>query len=128
MRVLLDTHVIIWAALDNQRLSPLAREAIESLKNDVLVSAASAWEIATKVRVGKLPGAEMLAVEFSARVNRMGFEQLPITGDHAQRAGLLAGEHKDPFDRMLVAQSIIEDLTIISNESIFEQWPVRRLW
>jgi PIN domain nuclease of toxin-antitoxin system len=92
------------------------------------VSAASAWEVATKVRLGKLPGAEKLAAEFPERIGLLGFHKLPVTVEHGQRAGLLPGDHKDPFDRMLIAQAQAENMPIVSNERLFDDWHVRRIW
>ena len=98
------------------------------MRNTVLVSAASAWEVATKVRLGKLAGAAGLAADFASYIEREGFEPLPISMDHAARAGLLAGAHKDPFDRMLIAQAQAENLALVSNEDVFDAYGVRRLW
>ena len=128
MRVLLDTHALLWSAIDDKRLSEKARSVIENLKTEVYVSAASAWEVTTNVRLGKLPGAEGLASQFAENLRRMGFLELTITVEHAQRAGQLAGAHRDPFDRMLIAQSQAENLAIVSNEEIFDGYGVRRIW
>lgn len=92
------------------------------------MSAASAWEIATKVRLGKLPTAADLASDFSGQMEREGFQLLAISADHAIRAGLLPGPHKDPFDRMLIAQAQAENMAIVSNEAVFESYGVNRLW
>jgi PIN domain nuclease of toxin-antitoxin system len=86
------------------------------------------WEIATKVRIGKLPGAQAFAAEFPARIERLGFYGLAVTLEHGQRAGLLPGAHKDPFDRMLIAQAQAENIPLISNERIFESYGIRRIW
>lgn len=94
----------------------------------VLVSAASAWEITTKARLGKLPGAVDVAANVLACIVGQGFTGLPISVEHAQRAGNLPGPHRDPFDRMLIAQSQTEDLPIVTNEAVFETYGVRRLW
>jgi PIN domain nuclease of toxin-antitoxin system len=128
VRILLDTHVLLWWALDDPKLSGKARSVLSSLESDVFVSAASAWEIATKVRLGKLPGAESFASEFPARMYLLGFHELAISIEHGQRAGLLPGEHKDPFDRVLIAQAQAENLPIISNEEVFDTYRVRRIW
>ena len=92
------------------------------------MSAASAWEIATKVRLGKLPTAADLASDFSGQIEREGFQLLPISADHGIRAGLLPGPHKDPFDRMLIAQAQAENMAIISNEAVFESYGINRFW
>ncbi|HTD55192.1 MAG TPA: type II toxin-antitoxin system VapC family toxin [Silvibacterium sp.] len=128
MRVLLDTHTLLWAALNSEKLSRKARSLLSALSTEVLVSAASAWEIATKVRIGKLPGADAFAAEFPARIERMGFRGLPVTLEHGQRAGLLPGMHKDPFDRMLIAQAQAENIPLISNEQKFDAYGIRRIW
>lgn len=94
----------------------------------MLVSAASTWEIATKYRLGKLPMAEVLAQDFVAKVTGAGYLLMPITVDHALRAGRMAGEHKDPFDRMLAAQVIQEDIPLISNDEKMDEFGVRREW
>jgi PIN domain nuclease of toxin-antitoxin system len=128
LRVLLDTHTLLWAALDPPRLSPKARALLSALSTDVFVSAASAWEIATKVRIGKLPGAGAFAADFAARIERLGFHGLPVTLEHGQRAGLLPGAHKDPFDRMLIAQAQAENIPLVSNERTFDGYGIRRIW
>jgi PIN domain nuclease of toxin-antitoxin system len=126
--VLLDTHTLLWWLTDDDSLSAPARRVISRLGNEVLVSAASAWEIATKVRLGKLPGAEELVSDFAASLSRERFEQLAISVEHGMRAGLLPVQHKDPFDRMLAAQSLAENLTLVSNDEIFNAYGVSRLW
>jgi PIN domain nuclease of toxin-antitoxin system len=128
LRVLLDTHTLLWWAINDPKLSRTARAILSSLESDVFVSAASAWEVATKARLGKLPGAETFAAEFSARVDAFGFRPLAIAMEHGQRAGLLPGAHKDPFDRMLIAQAQAENMPILSNDTIFDEFHVRRIW
>jgi PIN domain nuclease of toxin-antitoxin system len=128
MRALVDTHALLWAATGDRKLSARAKSTLASFTNDIFVSAASAWEIATKYRLGKLPHAEGLVADFGRVVERLGFHALPITMEHAQRAGLLAGEHRDPFDRMLIAQAQSENLPLISSERIFDAYGVRRIW
>ena len=128
MRLLLDTHALLWWLDGDQQLPDLARSLIASERHQILISAASAWEIATKVRIGKLPGAVEVADRFGEIMIDQGFATLPITIEHARRAGLLPGEHRDPFDRMLIAQAQIENLTLLSNERLFDQFCVQRLW
>jgi PIN domain nuclease of toxin-antitoxin system len=128
LRVLLDSHTLLWWILDHPALTPAARDAISKLDNTVLVSAASAWEMAIKFRAGRLPEAADLVTNFPSEIEHEGFELLPISAEHGIRAGLLPGLHKDPFDRMLIAQSQAEDVPIISNESVFDTYGVRRLW
>jgi PIN domain nuclease of toxin-antitoxin system len=107
MRLLLDTHALLWWLDGDERLSRAARDAIGDETHPVLVSAASAWEIATKVRLGKLPGAVEVAERMADVLVMQGFAELAISIDHARRAGLLPGPHRDPFDRMLIAQQQI---------------------
>jgi len=128
VRLLLDTHALLWFALGDPRMSEAARSAVDSRDNDVVVSAVSAWEVTTKVRIGKLAEAERFAVEFRDRIRSLGFQELAVTVEHGQRAGLLPGSHKDPFDRMLMAQAISESMPIVSNERIFDEYHVRRIW
>ena len=128
MRALLDTHALLWWLADDPALSRTARKVIAETKNTLLVSAASAWEIAIKVRLGKLPTAVDLTADFSSQIEREGFHLLAISAEHGIRAGLLPGPHKDPFDRMLIAQTQAENIPIITNETVFETYGVRRLW
>jgi PIN domain nuclease of toxin-antitoxin system len=128
VRLLVDTHALLWWFSDDSSLSPRARAAMTQRQNTLLVSAASGWEIATKVRLGKLPGAEQLAADFAGFLLRGGFGSLDITVDHAIRAGLLPGPHRDPFDRMLIAQAQAEGLPVITNDTVFEAYGVRRIW
>ena len=128
MRVLLDTHALLWWLSDDVALTRPARKTIADTRNTLIVSAASAWEIGTKVRLGKLPTANDLAADFSVQLERDGFELMAISAEHAVRAGLLPGPHKDPFDRMLIAQAQAENLPLISNETLFESYGIRRIW
>lgn len=128
MRLLLDTHALLWWLSADPGLAARAREVIGHESSAVYVSAASAWEIATKARLGKLPGAESLAQDFAAEIEEHGFLPLAISVEHGQRAGNLPGPHKDPFDRMLIAQAQAENLVLVSNEAIFDQYGVSRMW
>ena len=128
MRILLDTHAFIWWLAGNSRLAETARRAVSIEENDIMVSAVSAWEIATKHRLGKLPEADALAGNMRAAIAGQGFEELPISVADAERAGRLAGDHRDPFDRMLVAQALAHDLVLVSNEDVFDRFGVHRLW
>jgi PIN domain nuclease of toxin-antitoxin system len=96
--------------------------------NEILVSAVSAWEIGAKVRLGKLPTGEELISDFSFYLKQLGVEALPISIEHALRAERLPGEHRDPFDRMLIAQAQAEDIPILSNDRIFDEYHVQRIW
>ncbi len=128
MRLLLDTHAFFWWLSGSNRLSLPARQAIGDEDNEVMVSAASAWEIATKHRLGKLPDAEALALDIPGAIAGQNFEELPITVEHAVRARALPGPHRDPFDRMLIAQALSGNLVLVSIESLFDSYGVRRLW
>ena len=128
MRLLLDTHTLLWWLEENPSLPRSARKLIAHKSNDVLISAASAWEIATKVRLGKLPIAIDLARDFGAYLERERFETLAASAEHGIRAGLLPGPHKDPFDRMLIAQALAENLVIVSNDVVFDGYGVKRAW
>lgn len=128
MRVLLDTHALLWAVTGDPKLPKQAQSILASFENEVFVSAASAWEIATKHRLGRLPGAESLAADIAGHIERLGFHALPITLEHAERAGRLPGPHRDPFDRMLIAQSQAENLPLISIERVFDAYGIERIW
>jgi PIN domain nuclease of toxin-antitoxin system len=128
MRFLLDTHTLLWSFSGSTSLSIRARRLIEDGTNEILVSAVSAWEIATKVRLGKLPTGEELISDFPFYLAQLGVEPLPISIEHALRAGRLPGEHRDPFDRMLIAQAQAEDIPILSNDRIFDEYHVQRIW
>lgn len=128
VKVLLDTCTLIWATLSPASLSQQARETIADQSNVVLVSAASAWEIATKVRTGKLPGAEKLERDFLEVMEEAGYTQLAIDTESALRAGRLVAEHRDPFDRMIAAQALALDVAVITPDPQFDQFGVRRMW
>jgi PIN domain nuclease of toxin-antitoxin system len=128
MRLLLDTHALLWWWLDDPRLSRRAAEAIGGEDAEVHVSAATAWEIATKVRIGKLPAARRLVEHFEVGLAAEGFRQLPITVAHGRRAGSLAGDHRDPFDRILAAQSMIEGLTVVSADARIGRLGATSIW
>ena len=128
MKLLLDTHALIWWLAGDDMLSRIAREAIADEANSVAVSAASAMEVATKFRIGKLDQAALLARDFDAIVASQGFAELPITVRHARLAGEMNIPHKDPFDRLLIAQARAEDMVLVSNEALFDGFAVQRLW
>jgi PIN domain nuclease of toxin-antitoxin system len=127
VKVLLDTHVLLWWVEGDEKLSQRARNAIQDEDTTVVVSAVSAWEIAIKSHQGKL-NAGPLAVDFRGELEQEGFDELPIYSHHAVRAGQLGGRHKDPFDRMLAAQAQAESLSIISKDKHFDQYGLRRIW
>jgi len=128
VKVLLDTHTLLWATLSPASLSNEAAAIIADESNVILVSAASAWEIATKVRLGKLPGAERLEREFLDVMEDAGYTLLAIDAASALRAGRLTGEHRDPFDRMIAAQALGEDLLVLSRDAQLDLFGVRRVW
>lgn len=105
-----------------------ARAAISEEANTIHVSAATAWEIATKVRIGKLPSVAPIAGQLADVVAQHDFDELPVTLADGERAGLLPLHHRDPFDRMLIAQAQARDLPLISNETLFDDYGVRRIW
>ncbi len=128
MRVLLDTHALIWATMSSNLVSIAAAQILQDEGNDMMVSAASAWEIATKVRLGKLPEAERLERAFFEVIEIAGYSLLPISVADGLRAGRMAGDHRDPFDRMIAAQAIADDLLVLSNDAKLDAFGVRRLW
>jgi len=128
LRLLLDTHALIWWLAGEEALSGAAREAIADETNSVAVSAASAMEVATKFRLGKLAKAALLAHDFEAIVAAQGFAELAITVRHARRAGEMNIAHKDPFDRLLIAQVQIEGMVLVSNEAMFDGFAIQRFW
>lgn len=128
VRLLLDTHAFLWWLDGDRRLSPRARTAVAESSNVIYVSAASAWEITTKARLGKLPGALEVAADVAFAIAGQAFSALDITVPHAQKAGRLPGPHRDPFDRVLIAQCQLEDLPLVSNDVVFDAYGVERWW
>jgi PIN domain nuclease of toxin-antitoxin system len=125
---LLDTHALIWWWLADPKLSVAAREAIEGEGSRIVVSAVSIYEIANKQRVGKLPALQAILAELDDAVADSGFEQLPLTSRHAVHAGLLLGDHRDPFDRMIAAQGLVERLTVITRDPEIAGFGCKVLW
>jgi len=128
MTYLLDTHTIIWAGSGDRRLGAKARAILADESAVFLVSAASAWEIATKVRLGKLPEAMALEADFLQSMSNAGFALIPVTVEDALRSGRLQGAHRDPWDRMIVAQALARDIPVISNDKQLDGFGVRRIW
>jgi PIN domain nuclease of toxin-antitoxin system len=128
VRALLDTHVLLWWLLDLGSLSPAARACMADAGNEIFVSAVSAWEISIKYQQGKLPEAAVFMADLEGAISGEGFSALPITINNGERAGGLPLHHKDPFDRMLIAQALAESLTLVSNERLFDRYGVARLW
>jgi PIN domain nuclease of toxin-antitoxin system len=128
MKILLDTHALVWWWTDDRRLPAAARASIASPDNTVWVSAASAWEIASKHRLGKWPEVAVLLEGFDTNLRRSRFASLPITQAHAVAAGGLNGEHRDPFDRMLLAQARLEDLAVVTGDPVFREYGASVVW
>jgi PIN domain nuclease of toxin-antitoxin system len=128
VKVLLDTHTLIWAKISPASLSRQVAEIMADPLNEIFVSAATAWEIATKVRLGKLPGADSLERDFLETVEDSGYTLLPIEAESALRAGRLIADHGDPFDRMIAAQALAMDIPVLSTDTKLDLFGVRRLW
>lgn len=124
MRLVLDTHILLWAALEPERIAPGARAAIEDGENEVFVSAISGWEIAIKQSIGKLALVRPAEVWLPDVIARTGFEAMPVELGAALRVRDLPFHHRDPFDRLLVAQAIHEGLTIVTRDAVFDAYPV----
>ena len=125
---LLDTHALLWWLFDDPKLSETARRAIANPDHRLWVSAASAWEIAIKARLGKLPEAGDVTVYLETYLRKARFSELAVTIQHSLRAGALPGPHRDPFDRMLIAQSLTTGYPIISVDPIFDRYGLSVLW
>jgi PIN domain nuclease of toxin-antitoxin system len=130
MQVLLDTHAFLWFAEGDPKLSAPARGVIEDAARVKLVSVASIWEMAIKIRLGKLSVSSPFTHEFvSAQLEKYGFVLHPITVEHSVRVATLDLHHRDPFDRLLVAQCLVDDMPILSADAAFDGYQnVRRLW
>lgn len=128
MNLLLDTHAFLWFVWDDARLSARAEQLIEDPANHKFVSVASCWEIAVKVSVGKLKVGEPSQVFLSREIAKNNFDLLSISLDHACDVESLPLHHRDPFDRLLVAQAIADKLAIISVDPLLDQYSVTRLW
>lgn len=128
MAYLLDTHALIWWWLNDAKLSAASRGAIEARDNPVLVSAVSAFEIALKVRSGQLATMAEPLRQFEEAITGDGMIHLPLSYDHCRTAGLMAGEHRDPFDRMIAAQGLTDGLTVITRDPQFAAFGCETLW
>lgn len=128
LKILLDSHTFVWFVAGNKRCSEAAREAIETDGAVVHVSAATLWELATKVRLGRWAEAGPLLETFPKVLKRYEFIGLPITLEHGLLAGTFAGSHKDPFDRMLAAQAQIEMLALVTADLAFAEFGTRTIW
>lgn len=128
MRLLLDTHALIWWQNGSDRLPPQVRDTLAAPEHTVFFSAVNAFEIALKWRLGKLTMAAELIDRFEVTLAEQGLEELPVRAAHALAAGMLHFSHRDPFDRLLIGQATTENLVLISNEKIFDRTGVKRLW
>lgn len=128
MRILLDTHALLWWLLDDPRLTPGTRSMVRAAENQVLVSSVSAFEIATKYRLGKLWTGHIDLAALPRIISEERLEELPITMEHALAAGGLPGPHRDPFDRMLIAQSRLEGLPVVTRDPVFASYGVEVIW
>jgi PIN domain nuclease of toxin-antitoxin system len=128
VKLLLDTHALLWWLFDDRRLSRRARGLIADRSNDVLVSSACGWEISTKYRIGKLPSAAVLVQDIPGWIARAGLHELPIGLAHAQRAGMWPQAHRDPFDRMLAAQSSLEDAPLLTSDEALQAFGIVVVW
>ncbi|MHB1669920.1 type II toxin-antitoxin system VapC family toxin [Thiomonas sp.] len=124
MRLLLDTHIFLWAVLEPERLRPHLRSLLEDPGNALLVSAASAFEIATKHRLGKLSGAAVLLDQYALTLRELSASELPITTAHALKAGSWNTPHRDPFDRLLAAQASVEQLPLVSADALMAEFGI----
>jgi PIN domain nuclease of toxin-antitoxin system len=128
MRILLDTHAFLWFITADPKLSPPANEAIRSLENEVLLSIASVWEIAIKVSIGKLPIPGELETFIPQQLDRNRMSILPIQLEHTYEIARMPLHHRDPFDRLLIAQAQVENIPLVSADPVFDAYDVRRLW
>lgn len=128
MDILLDTHTLLWMLLNDPRLKPRQLQVLENPENRIHVSAVSAFEIATKVRIGKLFAAADIAAEFEQIFHDFNYLPLAVSHVHGVRAGMLPGVHRDPFDRILAAQSIVEDMPILTGDGAISELGARVVW
>ena len=128
VKLLLDTHAFLWRAVGSTRLSDPASHAIDDRSNEVFVSPASAWEVSTKTRLGKLPEGEAILLRFASTITELRAVPLPMSIEHSLLAGSFVTEHRDPFDRMLAAQAAIEGAVLITADRAFSAFPVTTLW
>ena len=127
--LLLDTHALLWVLLDPARIPAETLATVRAPDTTVYVSAASAWEVATKHRLGKLQGAAAMVSGYREHLARLRAEELPITGHHALTAGTLQWSHRDPFDRVIVAQALLESLAVVTSDVALTEFPaIRTLW
>jgi PIN domain nuclease of toxin-antitoxin system len=128
MRLLLDTHTFIWYVTDNSRLSNQVLELINDENNEILLSIASLWEIAIKQNLGKLSFNQPFEIFITQQLNLNDFSLLDINISHVTVVATLPLHHRDPFDRILIAQSVVENIPLLSADKIFDAYPIRRVW
>ena len=128
MNLLLDTHTFLWMSLDDPQLSETARAELSDTENELYLSPASYWELAIKISIGKYNLTEPLAAFVKREIVANNLKVLPINVDHTAEISTLPFHHKDPFDRMLVAQSMVENFPLVSRDTIFDQYGVVRIW
>jgi len=128
MKLLLDTHALVWWLLDEPALPKRVAGVLRAPGNEIFVSSASAWEIATKYRLGRMPQAESLVQGFREILEEQRFAALPVSVEHALAAGLLKADHADPFDRMLVAQARLEGLRLVTGDRALKPLVPAVLW
>ena len=128
MRLLIDSHALIWYVDQHQQLSLVSRSAISDPSNDLLLSAASIWEIAIKIGLGKLALTKPYSVWMSQALSDLGITILPITVEYADVQGSLPKHHSDPFDRLIVAQALVENVSVVSADARMDAYGITRLW
>jgi PIN domain nuclease of toxin-antitoxin system len=128
MKLLLDTHAFIWWASESERLSERVRILLADGQNALYFSVASAWEIQIKVQIGKLNTDEPLSLTISKQQKRNNLRLIAVTLEHALAIEQLPMHHKDPFDRLLIAQARVENLTLVTHDSILTQYPIKTIW
>lgn len=128
MRILLDTHAFLWWITDDDRLSAVASGSIGASDNQVFLSAASAWEIMTKSRIGRLPLPEPVDGFIARHLEENAFQPLPITMRHTFELGTLPDLHRDPFDRILVAQALVEKIPLVTGDQAVRSYPITTIW
>ena len=128
MKVLFDSHALVWFLLGDARVPERVRKSLEQPETELVVSAASIWEIATKARLGRWPQGETVMANLHAVLATSAYSSLPITIEHARIAGFLPWHHRDPFDRILAAQSQIEGLPLVSADRAFAEFGITVMW
>jgi PIN domain nuclease of toxin-antitoxin system len=128
VRVLLDSHTLLWAAIEDDRLPPGVRDLIADVRTRVVVSVATTWELTLKAMAGRLVLPDSPADHFAEHIDEFGYELLPVHQRHVAALPELPAIHQDPFDRMLVAQALVEDLDLVSGDERIRRYPVRTIW